>query len=59
MSRCWDIDIRMDYFNDSSDVKEVKKRKRKFEEEAKGVLERFDEIINNLDEEKNICYGIK
>ena len=59
MSRCWDIDIRMDYFNDSSDVKEVKKKKRKFEEEAKGVLERFDEIINNLDEEKNICYGIK
>ena len=59
MSRCWDIDIRMDYFNDSSDVKEVKKKKRKFEEEAKGVLERFDKIINNLDEEKNICYGIK
>ena len=59
MSRCWDIDIRMDYFNDSSDVKEVKKKKRKFEEEAKGVLERFDEIINNHDEEKNICYGIK
>ena len=59
MSRCWDIDIRMDYFNDSSDVKEVKKKKRKFEEEAKGVLERFVEIINNLDEEKNICYGIK
>ena len=59
MSRCWDIDIHMDYFNDSSDVKEVKKKKRKFEEEAKGVLERFDEIINNLDEEKNICYGIK
>ena len=59
MSRCWDINISMDYFKDSSDVKEVKKRKQKFEEEVKGVLKRFDEIINNLDEEKSICYGTK
>ena len=37
-------------------VEDVKISKKKFKEFSDGVLERFDEIIENFEEEYNACY---
>ena len=70
MSNCYDIEIKMNYFDQCTTVnpndcfstykvttvEDVKISKKKFKEFSDGVLERFDEIIKNFEEEYNACY---
>ena len=66
MSNCYDIEYKDNYFDQCTRVKtnyrtttaeDVKKRRKEFKEFSDGVLERFDEIIKNFDEEYNYIYG--
>ncbi len=50
MSNNYDIEIKMDMYDGSTSLEDVKKRKEEFKEFSDHYLQRFDEIIKNYDE---------
>ena len=60
MSNCYDIEIKMNYFNYSDSYEDMLKKKKEFESEVEDHLSYFKKISKSEKiflEERNRCYG--
>ena len=60
MSNCYDIEIKMNYFNYSDSYKDMLKKKKEFFDEAKDIMNYFNKISKSEKvylEEWDIMYG--
>ena len=60
MSNCYDIEIKMNYFNYSDSFEDMLKKKKEFRDEIKSHLDYFMEISKSEKEfleERDRCYG--
>jgi len=50
MSNCYDIEIKMNYFNECDSYEDMLKKKKEFEEEVQSHLDYFDQLAESKKE---------
>ena len=50
MSNCYDIEIKMDYFNECDSYEDMLEKKKEFEEEVQSLLNYFNQLAESKKE---------